>query len=330
MTTIEEVLSRVNPKVAEKFQLASTVENKNLSTPSLGINDAIKGFGHGRISLLWGNRGASKTAVCAQAAGIAQRQGMSVAWIDAERNFDPEWTARLGMDNTAAAVSKIGSIADFTDAAVDFITAGVDVLVVDSISALLPQSFLTDDGELKPFENTGQIGTFSKNIGSSLNMINSINKHTVVIIISQVRTNIGSYGSSPTYMGGKAVEHLISTEIKFWANPNEKEAIKARAMHNNIIIEKPVGRPVTWTVGKNRGPGLNMSGTFDFYFAGEHVGVDRTGEVIDFAVLHGLIKKGGAWYTYQDTKLQGKPAMVMFLKSNPDIEEELYQEIMSA
>lgn len=266
--------------------------------------------------------------MCLGLAAKAQRDGKQVAWIDAERNYDPVWAARHGVDSDQLFWSPVTSIADMADAGHDFIRAGVDVLIVDSISSLLPQSYFVE-GEMKALADTGQIGTFSKNMGSAVNMFNSVNQHTALILISQVRNQIGSYGATLAPMGGKAVEHMNSLQIKLWSNPSEKEAIKGKITEGNLIFEKPIGRPVTWTVEKNRGPGMNESGKYDLYFKGDFVGVDLTGEIIDFGVETGLVKKGGAWYTIGDERFQGRAKAVEFLRANPDVQNKIYGDILA-
>lgn len=333
MTSIEDVLARANPKTVEKFRKASGITNELLPTPSLGLNMAIGGFGYGRQTTLWGNRGSGKTGMLLQTAAGAQKQGKSVAWIDAEKNYDPKWAARLGVDNDQMHVSTITSIADMADAGYDLIRAGIDVLVVDSVSILLPQSYFDDskkgkEPEMKSLVNVGQIGTFSKNLGSAMSMLNNVNSHTAVLLISQVRNKITQVGGLPSVMGGEALGHINSTQLKLWANPNIKEAIVEEVVQGDLIVSKPVGRNVTWTAEKNRGPGMNMTNDYDFYFAGDHVGIDRVGEVVDFGVEIGAVEKRGAWYYFDGEGSQGRQAAVKFLRENPELEERIYNEIL--
>lgn len=329
MTNIDEILAKLNPATAKAFVKASETSNDLLVTPSMGLTKAIGGYGYGRQSMLWGNKAGGKTMHCLQLAAIAQAKGEGVGWIDAEKNFDQKWAKRLGVDPNQMVVSQITSIAEMADASYDLIKAGIDVLIVDSISALLPQSYF-EDGEMKDLSKTGQIGTYSKNMGSACNMLNSANKHTALILISQVRNQIGSYGASKAPMGGHAVEHLNSTSIKLWSNTSEKEAIKGKVSDGNIIFERPIGRKVTWSVDKNRGPGMNMSDEYNIYFGGEFVGIDLTGEVIDAAVEYGLVKKGSSWYTLDDdNKFQGKQAFTNYLRENPTVQDRLYGELVA-
>ena len=324
---LEELLSRVNPKTAALFRRASEIENRLLPTPSLGINLATGGIGYGRQTMLWGNRSGGKTAFCLQLAAQAQKDGELVAWTDAEKNFDPAWAARLGVDTDKLVVSNVTSIADFADSTYEVIKAGAGVVIVDSISVLMPQSFFVE-GEMKALADTGQIGTYAKNMGAALNMINNINRQTAVVLISQMRNKINTWGASASNMGGLGADHMNSTLIKLWSNPAEKEAIMGKEHHGDIVIEKPIGRPVRWTIDKSRGPGMNMTGTYDFYFAGSEVGVDLTGEIVDFGVQYGVINKAGAWYTVGDERLQGRSNVVKYLKANPETADEFYNRIM--
>lgn len=330
MTDINELLAKLNPKVAEKFRVASEIENRILPTPSLGLNMTVGGFGHGRFTTLWGNRSGGKTLLCLQTAAEAQKDSLGVAWIDAEKNFDPIWARRLGCDTDQMLISKITSVADMADAGADLLRAGADVLVIDSVSVLLPQSYFVDKdtGEMKALADSQQIGTYAKNMTSALSMLNNINRDTAIIMISQVRNSIGSYGASKIPMGGEALQHYNSTQLKLWSNPNIKEAIMGKVKNGDLILERPIGRSVTWTAEKTRGPGMNASNSYDLYFDGDYVGVDKIGEILDFGVEYGVIKKGGAWYTVGEERFQGRPAAVKYLRENDDVAEKFYTQIL--
>lgn len=341
MSTLEEVLARLNPKTAESFRKASEIENELLPTPSLGLNMAIGGLGYGRFTVLYGNRGCGKTLFALQEVAEAQKQGKTAAWLDVEKNFNPHWARRLGVNPDEMLVdNRTISIADMADKGVHMLQAGVDLLVIDSISALLPQSFFEDpkdEKKLKPGEskelsrlaNTGQIGTFSKNMGQAVNMLNAVNEKAAIIMISQVRNNIGSYGASISFMGGKAVEHAASTILKMWRTPSD---VITDDVHvgDGLLLKRPVGAPVTWTVEKNRGPGMAMSNEYDMYTAGDNIGIDLAGEVVTFGIEFGVIRKAGAWFKFPDDKqVQGKPAAVRYLRENPDLQEKIYGEILA-
>lgn len=336
MTNIDEFLARLNPKTAESFRRASEIQNELLPTPSLGLNMAIEGLGYGRFTTLYGNRGSGKTLFALQCVAEAQKQGKICAWVDVEKNFTPSWARRLGVNPDEMLVdNKTISISGMADKSAHMIQQGAQLLVIDSISQLLPESYFTDPkegkDELKGLSNSGQIGTFSKNIGTALNMMNSVNEHCAIILISQVRNKIGSYGASISFMGGGAMEHASSTILKFWRTPSDVIKKKVQ-ISEGLILERPVGAPVTWTVEKNRGSGMAMSNKYDLYTAGDHVGIDRTGEVVTYGTEFGIIKKSGNWLAFGDEMgkgINGKAGFIDYLKENPAIEEKIYGEILA-
>lgn len=340
MTTIEEMLARLNPKTAESFRKASEITVELLPTPSLGINMSIKGLRYGGFTTLWGNRGCGKTTFALQAVAEAQKQGKMAAWIDVEKNFTPAYARKLGADPDKMLVdNRTISIADATDKCKDLLLSGFDVIVIDSISQLLPQSYFEDPKdekklkagtmkEIKGLSQTGQIGTFAKNIGQMLNILNGVNENACIILISQVRNNIGSYGASKTFMGGEAMQHASSTVIKLWRTPSETITQEVH-VGDGLLLNRVVAAPVTWTIDKNRGPGMHASNSYDLYFGGDDIGIDLTSEIATYGVEYGVIKKGGAWFTLGDEKLNGKPALIQYLKDNPDIQEKVYGEILA-
>lgn len=330
MTDIDDILARLNPKTAASFRRASELETEVLTTPSLGINMAIGGLRYGAIHTIWGNRSSGKSLFCLGLAAQAQRDGKTVAWIDAEKNFDKKWARRHGVDPEQMIISQVASIADMADGAVDLIRNEIDVLIVDSMSVLLPQSYFVD-GEMKALADTGQIGTFAKNYGQAVNMINNLNKHTNVVFISQVRNKINTYGASKSLMGGEAAEFINSTIIKLWSPPNVKDDINGKIKSGDLILTRPIGRPVTWTIDKSRGPGMHESNTYDMYFAGDHVGIDVTSEIVNFGIEFGVIKKSGNWLSYgdMDKGINGKGSFISHLHENPEKQEAIYNELMS-
>lgn len=340
MTDIDEILARLNPKTAQSFRLASEIENEFLATPSLGMNMAIGGIGYGKFTVLYGNRGCGKTMFALQCVAEAQKEGKTAAWLDVEKNFSPSWARRLGVDPDKMLVdNKTISIAGMADKGVEMLNAGVDVLVIDSISQLLPQSYFEDpkdekklasgqNKEIKGLAQTGQIGTFSKNIGQAVNMLNAVNENAAIILISQVRNQIGSYGASIGFMGGKALEHASSTTIKFWRTPSD---VIEKEVHvgDGLLLKRPVGAKVTWTAEKNRGPGMGMSNDYKIYTGGDFVGIDLADEVLTYGVEYGIIHKGGAWYTINETKFHGDTKAANYLRDNTDILEKVYGEILA-
>jgi recombination protein RecA len=124
-----------------------------------------------------------------------------------------------------------------------------------------------------------------------------------------------------------AVKFFSSTVIKLWSSEAEANAIKAGVKVGDKIIEQRVGRPVNWIIDYNKLGPPNLSGQYDFYYQGEALGVDKVGETLDMAEMYGLIEKGGAWYTINEERFQGRPKAILYLKENPKVVEKLIKEI---
>jgi len=329
MTEISEILAALDPKTRQRVQAAVEVEVQKQKTPSIGLNIALRGgLGYGRQVLVWGNKSAGKSSFCLQMIAQAQKEGKTCAWIDAEHSYSAEWATRMGVDSSKLIYSSAKTVNDMVDVATQLMTANVDIIVVDSISALLPAIYFEKDSdELKKLEDTKQIGAEAKDMTHAVKMLNYANKNTLLVLISQQRNQFGSMHASHIPTGGMAVKFFSSTVIKLWSSEAEANAIKSGVKVGDKIIEQRVGRPVNWIIDYNKLGPPNLSGQYDFYFQGENLGVDQVGEVIDVAEQFGIIEKGGAWYTIEGERFQGRAKAVAWLRENPEKVEELKKKI---
>jgi recombination protein RecA len=325
---IEEFLSQLDPSLRKRLSNATDVEVVKQKTPSISLNNALKGgFAYGRQVLVWGNKSAGKSSFCLQMIGEAQKEGKLCAWIDAEQSFDPEWAKKLGVDTDKLVYSAAKTINDMVDVATQLMKAKVDILVVDSISALLPAIYFEkDSNELKALENTKQIGAEAKDMTNAVKMLNYANNQdgqTLLVLISQLRNNIGAMYASHMPTGGLAVKFFSSTVVKLWSSDSDNNALKSKITVGDKLIEGKVGRKVNWHIDFNKtGPGF-LSGEYDFYFDGDTIGVDKVADLVDTAELLGTIEKGGAWYTVLGERLQGRAKVIEYLKENPEKLKEL-------
>ena len=325
----EEVLAKLDPKTRARVQIATTVDVEKQRTPSIGLNMALKGgLGYGRQVLVWGNKSAGKSSFCLQMIADAQKNGKTCAWIDAEASYSAEWAKKLGVDSEKLIYSPAKTINDMVDVAQQLMEAGVDVIVVDSISALLPAIYFEkDSSDLKKLEDTKQIGAEAKDMTHAVKMLNYANKNTLLVLISQQRNQFGSMHASHIPTGGMAVKFFSSTVIKLWSSEAEANAIKSGIQVGDKIIEQRVGRPVNWIIDYNKLGPPNLSGQYDFYYQGDHVGIDSTGEIVDVAEMMGIIQKGGAWYTVGEERFQGRAKVVDYVRSNPDVALKLQEQV---
>jgi recombination protein RecA len=325
----EEILARLDPKTRQRVQLATTVDVQKQQTPSIGLNLALRGgLGFGRQVLVWGNKSAGKSSFCLQMIADAQKNGKTCAWIDSEASYSAEWAEKLGVDSSKLIYSPAKSINDMVDVAVQLMKAEVDIIVVDSISALLPAIYFEKDGdELKDLQDTKQIGAEAKDMTHAVKMLNYANKNTLLVLISQQRNQFGSMHASHIPTGGMAVKFFSSTIIKLWASEAEANAIKSGIEVGDKIIEQKVGRPVNWIIDYNKLGPPNLSGQYDFYYQGYHVGVDSIGEILDVAEMMGIVQRGGSWYTIEGERFQGRTKSVEYLRGFPDVVDALKEKI---
>lgn len=326
---IDDILAKLDPKTRARVQSAQNVKVDRQKTPSIGLNMSLKGgLGYGRQTLIWGNKSAGKSSFCLQMIALAQKEGKTCAWIDSEDSYDPDWAESLGVDSKSLIHSPAKTVNDMVDVATKLMNAGVDIIVVDSISALLPAIYFEKDGnEMKDLQDTKQIGAEAKDMTHAVKMLNYANKNTLLILISQQRNQFGSMHASHIPTGGMAVKFFSSTVIKLWSSEAEANAIKSGVKVGDKIIEQRVGRPVNWIIDYNKLGPPNLSGQYDFYYQGESLGVDQVGETLDVAEMCGIIEKGGAWYTINEERFQGRAKAVSYLRENPDVVETLIKEI---
>jgi recombination protein RecA len=321
MTMIaEDLLAKLDPKTRQRIQMATGVDVQRQPTPSIGLNHALNGgFGLGRQVMVWGNKSSGKSSFCLQMIGMAQKEGRTCAWIDAEASYSEAWAKRLGVDSEQLIYSPAKTINDMVDVGTELMEVGVDIIVVDSISALLPAIYFEKDGaELKQLQDTKQIGAEAKDMTHAVKMLNFSNKNTLLVLISQQRNQFGSMHASHIPTGGMAVKFFSSTVVKLWSSEAEANQIKADVRVGDRLLQQKVGRPVNWIVDYNKLGPPNLSGQYDFYYQGETVGIDRVAEILDVAEMMGYVERGGAWYTVLGERLQGRAKVIEWLRQHPE------------
>ena len=332
--TIEEVLSQLNPKLRKQVMSGDTVPaTQYAATPSFGLNRALNGgLPYGRQVLIWGSKSSAKSSLCLQTIALAQKEGKICAWIDAEMSYDKDWAEKLGVDTSKLIVSQARTINDMVEVGVDFMQAGVDLVVVDSITSLLPAIYFEKDtDESKQLENTKQIGAESRDFSNAWKMINYANnkvKPTLFILISQSRNNINAMYTSQQPTGGQATKFYSSTVIKLFSSESDNQAIKGKIHVGDKLIEEKVGRKVRWEVQFSKTSPAFQSGEYDFYFRGDDLGVDSIGDLVDTAEGMGLINRTGAWYQLEDgTKVQGRDSLVDRFREDLDLQDMIKNKI---
>ena len=334
-TTVEEVLAQLNPKLRKGVMIGDTVpETQYATTPSFGLNKALNGgLPYGRQVLIWGSKSSAKSSLCLQMIAEAQKEGKICAWIDAEMSYDKEWATRLGVDTSKLIVTQTRTINEMVDVGVQLMEAGVDLIVVDSITSLLPAIYFEKDSdELKQLENTKQIGAESRDFSNAWKMLNYANnkvKPTLLVLISQSRNNINAMYTSQQPTGGQATKFYSSTVIKLFSSESDNQALKGKIPVGDKLIEEKIGRKVRWELQFSKTSPAFQSGEYDFYFRGDNVGVDTVGDLVDTAELAGIVERTGAWYLLPDgSKVQGREAFINRVREDLDLQQSIKDKLL--
>jgi recombination protein RecA len=278
---------------------------------ALDIALGIGGLPRGRVVEIYGPESSGKTTVALHAVANAQRAGGIAAFIDAEHALDPDYAQRLGVDTDALLVSQPDSGEQALEIADMLIRSGaLDVIVIDSVAALVPRAEI--EGEMGDSHVGLQARLMSQALRKLAGALNQTG--TTAIFINQLREKIGvMFGSPETTTGGKA--------LKFYASIR----LDVRRIETLKDGTEMVGNRTRIKVAKNKmAPPFKLA-EFDILYG---QGISREGGLIDVGVDVGLVRKAGAWYTYEGDQLgQGKENARSFLKDNPDLANELEKRI---
>ncbi len=317
---LDTVFSQIEKQFGEGslMKLGSDQVRKipSISTGALSIDLAlgIGGVPKGRVIEIYGPESSGKTTLSLHIAAEAQKAGGVAAFIDAEHALDPIYASALGVDVDELLVSQPDTGEQALEIANMLIDSeGVDVVVIDSVAALVPQAEI--DGEM----GQSHVGLQARLMAQALRKLtSSINKtQTTVIFINQIREKIGvMWGSPETTSGGRA--------LKFYASVR----IDIRRIETLKIGAEMIGNRVRAKIVKNKVAPPFKEAQFDIMFG---QGISREGSLLDVGVDHGIVRKAGAWFTYDEIQLgQGKENSKRFLRENADIALQLETDVYKA
>jgi recombination protein RecA len=278
---------------------------------SLDVALGIGGLPRGRVVEIYGPESSGKTTVALHAVANAQRAGGIAAFIDAEHALDPEYAKALGVDTDSLLVSQPDTGEQALEIADMLIrSSALDILVIDSVAALVPRAEI--EGEM----GDSHVGLQARLMSQALRKITGAlsNTGTTAIFINQLREKIGVFFGSPeTTTGGKA--------LKFYASVR----LDVRRIETLKDGQDAVGSRTRVKVVKNKVAPPFKQAEFDIMWG---QGISREGSLIDLGVEQGIVRKAGAWYTYDSDQLgQGKENARSFLRDNPDLADEIEKKI---
>lgn len=284
-----------------------------ISTGSLGLDVAlgIGGLPKGRVVEIYGPESSGKTTLAIHVIAEAQKKGGVCAIIDAEHAFDSSYAKKLGVDMDKLYISQ----PDYGEQALEIadrliLSGGLDVVVIDSVAALVPKSEL--EGEM----GESKMGLQARLMSQAMRKLTGTISKTkcCCIFINQLREKIGvMFGNPETTSGGNALKFYSSVRLDIRRIGQIKDGVIS------------VGNRVRVKVVKNKLAPPYRTAEFDIMFGG---GISKTGEIVDMGVDMGIVQKSGSWYSYDSNKLgQGRDAVKLLLQDNPELAEEIENKV---
>lgn len=315
---LEAVLKEISKQYGEGTVMmlgeSPTMDIDTISTGSLSLDIAtgIGGYPLGRIIEIYGPESSGKTTLAIHAVAEAQKIGLKAAYIDAENAFDREYASALGVDVNRLYFAQPDCGEDCLDIATKLISSGkIGICVIDSVAALIPKA------ELEGAMGESRVGLQARLMSQALRkMVGIIKKsNCLCIFINQIREKIGVlFGNPETTTGGNALKFYASMRLEVRKSSQIKDGDEATANLTKVKIVKNKCAPPF------------RKAEFEIEYG---KGINKFNEVIEMAINLDIIHKSGSWFSYDNTKIgQGKQTVIEILKDNPELFEEIEQQII--
>lgn len=295
-----------------KLGEAHKVDVELIPSGSLSLDIALGGgYPKGRIIEIYGPESSGKTTLTLHAIAEIQKSGGTAAFIDAEHALDPAYAKKLGVDTDNLLVSQPDNGEQALEIAETLVRSNaVDLVVVDSVAALVPQAEI--DGEM----GDSHMGLQARLMSQALRKLTGIisKSKTTVIFINQIRMKIGvMFGNPETTTGGNALKFYASVRMDIRRTGQIKEGDDVKGNRTKVkIVKNKIAPPF-------------RVAEFDIMY---NEGISATGDVLDLAVEHAIVGKAGAWFDYADAKIgQGREATKQYLKEHPEVLAEIDEKV---
>lgn len=286
-----------------------------ISTGSLALDKAlgVGGYPKGRIIEIFGPESSGKTTFALHAIASAQKNGGYAAFIDAEHALDPVYAKNIGVDVDNLLISQPNSGEQALEIAQALIkSGGIDIIVVDSVAALVPEAELNGD------MGDSHVGLHARLMSQAMRKLSGIISKTncIAIFINQIREKVGvMFGNPETTTGGRALKFYSTIRLDIRRGEQLKDGLNLVGNKANIkVVKNKVAPPF-------------RTAEVDIIYG---QGISHLGELIDLGVNYGIISKSGSWYSYGETKIgQGKESVKRFLEDNSEITQEIEDSLKS-
>lgn len=318
LKALESALAQIEKQYGKGsvMKLGDTSAHMNIETVptgalSLDIALGLGGIPRGRIVEVYGPESSGKTTVALHMVAEVQNRGGIAGFIDAEHALDPAYAKNIGVDIDNLYISQPDNGEQALEITETMVRSGaVDIVIVDSVAALVPKAEI--DGDM----GDSHVGLQARLMSQALRKLTAVisKSNCIVIFINQLREKVGvMFGSPETTTGGRALKFYSSIRL-------DVRRIEALKQGGEIV-----GNRTRIKVVKNKIAPPFKEAEFDIMFG---QGISREGDVLDLAANEGIVVKSGAWYAYNDAKIgQGRENSKLYLKENPDIFEEIKQQV---
>ncbi len=294
---------------------AHAIDVETISTGSLSLDLALGGgIPKGRIIEIYGPESSGKTTVCLHAVAEVQKSGGTAAYVDAEHALDPAYAKRLGVDVNSLLISQPDSGEQALEVVETLVRSNaVDIVVVDSVAALVPQAEIEGD------MGDAHMGLQARLMSQALRKLTGVISRTkcTVVFVNQLRMKIGvMFGNPETTTGGNALKFYSSVRMDIRRISQIKSGDEAIGNHCRVkVVKNKVAPPF-------------REAEFDIMY---NQGISREGDAIDLAVKYAIVGKNGAWFEYEGQKVaQGREAAKQYLRDNPKVLDKISKEIIAA
>jgi recombination protein RecA len=311
-TAVDAIEKQFGKGSIMKLGEAGKINVETISTGSLSLDLALGGgVPKGRIIEIYGPESSGKTTLAYHVVAQAQRNGGIAAFIDAEHALDPEYAKNIGVDIDKLLISQPDTGEQALEIAETLVRSNsIDVLVIDSVAALVPRAEIEGD------MGDSHMGLQARLMSQALRkMTGAISKsNTVVIFINQIRMKIGvMFGNPETTSGGQALKFFSSVRMDIRRSEQLKDG-------DNVI-----GNRVKVKIVKNKVAPPFRTAEFDIMY---NAGISKQGEIVDLGVKYNLVSKSGSWYEYNEEKIgQGREAAKQYLRDNPKTADEIEKKV---
>jgi len=305
---LEQIEKQYGKGAIMKLSDSAAVPVEAISTGSLSLDAAIGigGVPRGRITEIYGPESSGKTTICLHVIAEAQRNGGMAAFIDTEHALDIQYASRLGVDVNNLLLAQ----PEFGEQALEIVetlvrSGAIDVIVVDSVAALTPRSEI--EGEM----GDAQVGSHARLMSQAMRKLNAAigRSNSIVIFTNQLRSKIGvMYGNPETTTGGNALKFYASVRMDI----RRKEVIKDG--------QDIVGNRVKVKLVKNKVAPPFREVEFDIMY---NEGISKVGDMLDVAIERGIVAKSGAWFTFNEERVQGRDSLKKLISESPDMLKSL-------